>query len=170
MNLEGEKISTSRNWAVWLHEYLNDFPNMQDELRYCLITNLPENKDSDFSWKDFQQKNNNELVAILGNYINRVFVLCDKFFDKKVPKPLDDNVDNEIFSELDELKGKVELSIQNFKFREAMSYVIDVARLGNKYLTDTEPWKIFEENPESCLLYTSPSPRDRTRSRMPSSA
>jgi len=148
MNLEGEKISTSRNWAVWLHEYLNDFPNMQDELRYCLITNLPENKDSDFSWKDFQQKNNNELVAILGNYINRVFVLCDKFFDKKVPKPIDDNVDNEIFSELDELKGKVELSIQNFKFREAMSYVIDVARLGNKYLTDTEPWKIFEENPE----------------------
>ena len=148
MNLEGEKISTSRNWAVWLHEYLNDFPNMQDELRYCLITNLPENKDSDFSWKDFQQKNNNELVAILGNYINRVFVLCDKFFDKKVPKPLDDNADNEIFSELDELKGKVELSIQNFKFREAMSYVIDVARLGNKYLTDTEPWKIFEENPE----------------------
>tara|TARA_Y100001933_G_scaffold105947_1_gene106312 strand:- start:1301 stop:3313 length:2013 start_codon:yes stop_codon:yes gene_type:complete len=148
MNLEGEKISTSRNWAVWLHEYLNDFPNMQDELRYCLITNLPENKDSDFSWKDFQQKNNNELVAILGNYINRVFVLCDKFFDKKVPKPLDDNVDNEIFSELDELKGKVELSIQNFKFREAMSYVIDVARFGNKYLTDTEPWKIFEENPE----------------------
>ena len=148
MNLEGEKISTSRNWAVWLHEYLNDFPNMQDELRYCLITNLPENKDSDFSWKDFQQKNNNELVAILGNYINRVFVLCDKFFDKKVPKPLDDNVDNEIFSELDELKGKVELSIQNFKFRDAMSYVIDVARLGNKYLTDTEPWKIFEENPE----------------------
>ena len=148
MNLEGEKISTSRNWAVWLHEYLNDFPNMQDELRYCLITNLPENKDSDFSWKDFQQKNNNELVAILGNYINRVFVLCDKFFDKKVPKPLDDNVDKEIFSELDELKGKVELSIQNFKFREAMSYVIDVARLRNKYLTDTEPWKIFEENPE----------------------
>ena len=148
MNLEGEKISTSRNWAVWLHEYLNDFPNMQDELRYCLITNLPENKDSDFSWKDFQQKNNNELVAILGNYINRVFVLCDKFFDKKVPKRLDDNVDNKIFSELDNLKGKVELSIQNFKFREAMSYVIDVARLGNKYLTDTEPWKIFKENPE----------------------
>ena len=148
MNLEGEKISTSRNWAVWLHEYLNDFPNMQDELRYCLITNLPENKDSDFSWKDFQQKNNNELVAILGNYINRVFVLCDKFFDKKVPKRLDDNVDNKIFSELDDLKGKVELSIQNFKFREAMSYVIDVARLGNKYLTDTEPWKIFKENPE----------------------
>ena len=157
MNLEGEKISTSRNWAVWLHEYLNDFPNMQDELRYCLITNLPENKDSDFSWKDFQQKNNNELVAILGNYINRVFVLCDKFFDKKVPKRLDDNVDNKIFYELDDLKGKVELSIQNFKFREAMSYVIDVARLGNKYLTDTEPWKIFKENPERVkdIIYNS---------------
>ena len=157
MNLEGEKISTSRNWAVWLHEYLNDFPNMQDELRYCLITNLPENKDSDFSWKDFQQKNNNELVAILGNYINRVFVLCDKFFDKKVPKSLDDNVDNEIFSELDDLKGKIELSIQNFKFREAMSNVIDVARLGNKYLTDTEPWKIFKENPERVkdIIYNS---------------
>ena len=157
MNLEGEKISTSRNWAVWLHEYLNDFPNMQDELRYCLITNLPENKDSDFSWKDFQQKNNNELVAILGNYINRVFVLCDKFFDKKVPKRSDDNVDNVIFSELDDLKRKVELSIQNFKFRDAMSYVIDVARLGNKYLTDTEPWKIFKENPERVndIIYNS---------------
>ena len=157
MNLEGEKISTSRNWAVWLHEYLNDFPNMQDELRYCLITNLPENKDSDFSWKDFQQKNNNELVAILGNYINRVFVLCDKFFDKKVPKRSDDNVDKVIFAELDDLKRKVELSIQNFKFRDAMSYVIDVARLGNKYLTDTEPWKIFKENPERVndIIYNS---------------
>ena len=157
MNLEGEKISTSRNWAVWLHEYLNDFPNMQDELRYCLITNLPENKDSDFSWKDFQQKNNNELVAILGNYINRVFVLCDKFFDKKVPKRSDDSVDKVIFAELDDLKRKVELSIQNFKFRDAMSYVIDVARLGNKYLTDTEPWKIFKENPERVndIIYNS---------------
>ncbi len=147
MNLEGEKISTSRNWAVWLHEYLDDFPNMQDELRYCLITNLPENKDSDFSWKDFQQKNNNELVAILGNYINRVFVLCDKFFDKKVPHISENNLDKEIFSELDNLKIKIESSIQNFKFREAMSYVIDVARLGNKYLTDTEPWKIFKDDP-----------------------
>jgi methionyl-tRNA synthetase len=128
MNLEGKKISTSRNWAVWLHEYLKDFPNMQDELRYCLITNLPENKDSDFSWKDFQQKNNNELVAILGNYVNRVFVLCDKFFNKKVPK--------------------IESSIRAYKFREAMSYMIDVARLGNKYLTDTEPWKIFKDDPD----------------------
>ena len=148
MNLEGEKISTSRNWAVWLHEYLKDFPDMQDELRYCLITNLPESKDSDFSWKDFQQKNNNELVAILGNYINRVFVLCDKFFDKKVPHLSNNDVDKEIFSDLKELKEKIEKSTQNFKFREAMSYVIDVARLGNKYLTDTEPWKIFKDDPD----------------------
>ena len=148
MNLEGEKISTSRNWAVWLHEYLKDFPNMQDELRYCLITNLPENKDSDFSWKDFQNKNNNELVAILGNYINRVFVLCDKFFDKKVPKLSEKDIDKEIFQELNALKLKIESSIQKFKFREAMNFVIDVARLGNKYLTDTEPWKIFKDNPE----------------------
>ena len=148
MNLEGDKISTSRNWAVWLHEYLKDFPDMQDELRYCLITNLPESKDSDFSWKDFQQKNNNELVAILGNYINRVFVLCDKFFDKKVPHLSNNDVDKEIFSDLKELKEKIEKSMQNFKFREAMSYVIDVARLGNKYLTDTEPWKIFKDDPD----------------------
>ena len=157
MNLEGEKISTSRNWAVWLHEYLKDFPNMQDELRYCLITNLPENKDSDFSWKDFQNKNNNELVAILGNYINRVFVLCDKFFDKKVPKLSEKGIDKEIFQELNVLKLKIESSIQKFKFREAMSFVIDVARLGNKYLTDTEPWKIFKDNPERVkdIIYNS---------------
>ena len=157
MNLEGEKISTSRNWAVWLHEYLKDFPNMQDELRYCLITNLPENKDSDFSWKDFQNKNNNELVAILGNYINRVFVLCDKFFDKKVPKLSEKDIDKEIFQELNTLKLKIESSIQKFKFREAMSFVIDVARLGNKYLTDTEPWKIFKDNPERVkdIIYNS---------------
>ena len=157
MNLEGEKISTSRNWAVWLHEYLKDFPNMQDELRYCLITNLPENKDSDFSWKDFQNKNNNELVAILGNYINRVFVLCDKFFDKKVPKLSEKDIDKEIFQELNALKLKIESSIQKFKFREAMSFVIDVARLGNKYLTDTEPWKIFKDKPERVkdIIYNS---------------
>ena len=157
MNLEGEKISTSRNWAVWLHEYLKDFPNMQDELRYCLITNLPESKDSDFSWKDFQQKNNNELVAILGNYINRVFVLCDKFFDKKVPKTSSNYLDKEIFKELNDLKEKIESSIRSFKFREAMGYVIDVARLGNKYLTDTEPWKIFkdDQNRVQDIIYNS---------------
>ena len=157
MNLEGEKISTSRNWAVWLHEYLNDFPDMQDELRYCLITNLPENKDSDFSWKDFQQKNNNELVAILGNYINRVFVLCDKFFDKKVPEVSSKEIDVEIFTDLKDIIEKIELSIEKFRFREAMSYVIDVARLGNKYLTDTEPWKIFKDNPQRVkdIIYNS---------------
>ncbi len=157
MNLEGEKISTSRNWAVWLHEYLNDFPDMQDELRYCLITNLPENKDSDFSWKDFQQKNNNELVAILGNYINRVFVLCDKFFDKKVPEVSSKYIDSEIFTDLKDIIEKIESSIEKFRFREAMSYVIDVARLGNKYLTDTEPWKIFKDNPERVkdIIYNS---------------
>tara|TARA_B100001250_G_scaffold116462_1_gene98755 strand:- start:730 stop:2742 length:2013 start_codon:yes stop_codon:yes gene_type:complete len=148
MNLEGKKISTSRNWAVWLHEYLKDFPNMQDELRYCLITNLPENKDSDFSWKDFQQKNNNELVAILGNYVNRVFVLCENFFNKKVPKISSVEIDKQIFSELENIKEKIESSIRAYKFREAMSYVIDVARLGNKYLTDTEPWKIFKDDPD----------------------
>ncbi|MDG2342756.1 MAG: methionine--tRNA ligase [Cytophagales bacterium] len=148
MNLEGEKISTSRNWAVWLHEYLKDFPNMQDELRYCLITNLPENKDSDFSWKDFQQKNNNELVAILGNYVNRVFVLCEKFFNKKVPKISSVEIDKQIFSKLENIKERIESSIRTYKFREAMSYVIDVARLGNKYLTDTEPWKIFKDDPD----------------------
>ena len=157
MNLEGEKISTSRNWAVWLHEYLKDFPNMQDELRYCLITNLPESKDSDFSWKDFQQKNNNELVAILGNYINRVFVLCEKFFDKKVPKISSNDLDKDIFNNLNDLKEKVEFSIRSFKFREAMGYVIDVARLGNKYLTDTEPWKIFkdDQNRVQDIIYNS---------------
>ena len=157
MNLEGKKISTSRNWAVWLHEYLKDFPDMQDELRYCLISNLPENKDSDFSWKDFQLKNNNELVAILGNYIIRVFVLCDKFFQKKVPFLSNKDTDKEIFSNLKQLKEKIEKSTQNFKFREAMSYVIDVARLGNKYLTDTEPWKIFKDDPERVkdIIYNS---------------
>lgn len=157
MNLEGEKISTSRNWAVWLHEYLIDFPNMQDELRYCLITNLPENKDSDFSWKDFQQKNNNELVAILGNYVNRVFVLCEKFFDKKVPQLHQKNENEDLFIELNKLKNRIESSILSFKFREAMSYVIDIARLGNKYLTDTEPWKLFNDNPERVkdIIYNS---------------
>ena len=158
MNLEGEKISTSKNWAVWLHEYLEDFPNMQDELRYCLITNLPENKDSDFSWNDFQQKNNNELVAILGNYINRVFVLCEKYFGNKVPESSANNTDSDqIFKKVFSLKEKVETSIRSYKFREGMGYVIDIVRLGNKYLTDTEPWKIFTDDKDRVrdILYNS---------------
>ena len=155
MNLEGEKISTSRNWAVWLNEYLKDFPDMQDELRYCLITNLPENKDSDFTWKDFQTKNNNELVSIVGNYVNRVFVLTEKFFNKKVPVSSGKN--ESFIKELDSLKTSIETSVANFKFREAMSYVIDVARLGNKYLTDNEPWKKYKDDPEfvSEVIYNS---------------
>ena len=155
MNLEGEKISTSRNWAVWLNEYLKDFPDMQDELRYCLITNLPENKDSDFTWKDFQTKNNNELVSIVGNYVNRVFVLTEKFFNKKVPVSSGKN--ESFIKELDSLKISIETSVANFKFREAMSYVIDVARLGNKYLTDNEPWKKYKDDPEfvSEVIYNS---------------
>ena len=155
MNLEGEKISTSRNWAVWLNEYLKDFPGMQDELRYCLITNLPESKDSDFTWKDFQAKNNNELVSIVGNYVNRVFVLTEKFFNKKVPNSSGKN--ESFFKEIDSLKRSIEISVANFKFREAMSYVIDVARLGNKYLTDNEPWKKYKEDPDfvSEVIYNS---------------
>ncbi len=147
MNLEGEKISTSRNWAVWLNDYLKEFPNMQDELRYCLITNLPENKDSDFTWKDFQSKNNNELVSILGNYINRVLVLTEKFYDRIVPTCNSKN--NSVIKEIESLKKSIDKSIKNFKFREAMGFVIDVARLGNKYLTDNEPWKKFNDDPEN---------------------
>ena len=155
MNLEGEKISTSRNWAVWLNEYLKDFPGMQDELRYCLITNLPESKDSDFTWKDFQAKNNNELVSIVGNYVNRVFVLTEKFFNKKVP--ISSGKNESFIKEIDSLKRSIEISVTNFKFREAMSYVIDVARLGNKYLTDNEPWKKYKEDPDfvSEVIYNS---------------
>ncbi|MAS39441.1 MAG: methionine--tRNA ligase [Flammeovirgaceae bacterium] len=155
MNLEGEKISTSRNWAVWLNEYLKDFPDMQDELRYCLIKNLPENKDSDFTWKDFQAKNNNELVSIVGNYVNRVFVLTEKFFNKKVP--IYSGKNESFIKELDSLKRSIEISVDNFKFREAMSYVIDVARLGNKYLTDNEPWKKYKDDPDfvSEVIYNS---------------
>ncbi len=158
MNLEGEKISTSRNWAVWLHEYLIDFPDMQDELRYCLITNLPETKDSDFTWKDFQAKNNNELVSIFGNYINRVVVLIDKYFDGKVPEDLKSiKSDKEIFHKIENIKSKIETSIEKYRFREAMSLIINLSRLGNKYLADTEPWKIIktDEDRVKSILYNS---------------
>ena len=158
MNLEGKKISTSRNWAVWLHEYLVDFPDMQDVLRYCLITNLPESKDSDFTWKDFQAKNNNELVAIFGNYINRVMVLTHKYFNGVVPDNINPNqLDKEIFDKINIIKLKIETSIDNYRFRKAMSLVIDLSRLGNKYLADTEPWKIIKEDKDrvKSILYNS---------------
>jgi len=158
LNLEGEKISTSRNWAVWLHEYLEDFPNMQDVLRYTLCANMPETKDNDFTWKDFQSRNNNELVAILGNFVNRAMVLTSKYFDGKVPaKGNVTIVETELNRAIIKLKKNLEYSIENFRFREALKALIDIARLGNKYLADSEPWKIFKTEPEkvATILYYS---------------
>ena len=158
LNLEGDKISTSRNWAVWLHEYLVDFPEKQDVLRYTLCANMPETKDNDFTWKDFQLRNNSELVAILGNFVNRAMVLTSKYFDGKVPsKGIVTNVEDEIDKEIITLKGEIENAIENFKFREALKALMDVARLGNKYLADSEPWKIYKTDPEkvSTILYYS---------------
>ena len=149
LNLEGEKISTSRNWAVWLHEYLERWPGRQDELRYCLGTILPEFKDSEFTWKDFQDKNNNELVAILGNFVQRVFVLCDKYYDGKVPAPADGNEqDMLLWAELYALPAKIAAEVDRFRFRDALASAMQVARSGNKYLTDTEPWKLEKNDPE----------------------
>jgi len=158
LNLEGEKISTSRNWAVWLHEYLEDFPNKQDVLRYTLCANMPETKDNDFTWKDFQSRNNNELVAILGNFVNRAMVLTSKYFDGKVPaKGNVTIVETELNRAIINLKKNLEYSIENFRFREALKALIDIARLGNKYLADSEPWKIFKTEPEkvATILYYS---------------
>jgi len=147
LNLEGNKISTSRNWAVWLHEYLLDFPNQQDVLRYVLCTNAPENKDNDFTWKDFQAKNNNELVAVFGNFINRVFVLCHKYWKGKVPqKHILENIDNEIISKMQSIPKEIGDHIESYKFRLAIQSFMDLARLGNKYLADTEPWKLFKSD------------------------
>ena len=145
LNLEGKKISTSKNWAIWLHEYLEDFPEMQDSLRYALTTNAPENKDNDFTWKDFQARNNNELVAILGNFINRVAVLTQKYYDSKVPSIgiLNDKEQN-LISEVYSFPKKIGDSIEKFKFRESVNIMIDLARLGNKYLADEEPWKLIK--------------------------
>ncbi len=145
LNLEGKKISTSKNWAIWLHEYLVDFPNMQDTLRYTLTSNAPENKDNDFTWKDFQAKNNNELVAIFGNFINRVVVLTHKYYDGNCPKlnflnEIDEKILNEIYS----YPKKIGDLIETYKFREAVNTLIDLARLGNKYLADEEPWKLIK--------------------------
>ena len=149
LNLEGDKISTSRNWAVWLHEYLIDFPNMQDVLRYVLTSTCPETKDNDFTWKEFQTRNNSELVAIYGNYTNRVLSLIDKYYEGKIPNPenINDN-DNQILNEVISQKNDIESNLNQFKFREALKSLINIARIGNKFLADTEPWKIKNENPE----------------------
>ena len=148
LNLEGDKISTSRNWAVWLHEYLEDFPGKQDVLRYVLTANAPETKDNDFTWRDFQARNNNELVAILGNFINRVIVLTHKYFNGVVPAEgqLED-IDKAIYAEMDGLKKSLTDNLENFHFREALKDAMAFARAGNKYLQETEPWKVWKENP-----------------------
>lgn len=145
LNLEGDKISTSRNWAVWLHEYLNDFKNKQDVLRYTLCSNAPETKDNDFTWKDFQTKNNSELVAIFGNFINRTLVLTHKYYEGKVPAAdAYTKEDLHVLKELAAAPAKISKAIEQFKFREAVSEWMNVARLGNKYLAETEPWKLIK--------------------------
>ena len=149
LNLEGSKISTSKNWAVWLPEFLNDFPGKQDVLRYVLTINAPENKDNDFTWKDFQNRNNGELVAILGNFINRVVVLTKKYYESYIPanNELLDK-DKKVLDLVNQSINKVEESLSNFKFRDACTEFMNIARIGNKYLADEEPWKIIKENPE----------------------
>ena len=144
LNLEGKKISTSKNWAIWLHEYLQDFENMQDSLRYTLTVNCPENKDNDFTWKDFQSRNNNELVAILGNYINRVFVLTEKYFDNVVPEY--EKIDSDQLLKIYNYVSSISNSLDKFKFRDSVNQLIDLARTGNKYLAEKEPWKLYKEN------------------------
>lgn len=149
LNLEGNKLSTSKNWAVWLHEYLEDFPGKQDVLRYALTSNAPETKDNDFTWKDFQARNNNELVAIFGNFINRVVVLTNKYYEGVVPHPNEfTDVDIATLTELRAYPSVIASSTERYRFREALSEVMNVARLGNKYLADEEPWKLIKENPE----------------------
>ena len=148
MNLEGDKISTSRNWAVWLHEYLEEFPNKQDVLRYALSANMPESKDNDFTWKDFQTKNNSELVAIYGNFVNRAVVLTHKFYGGHVPAQGElSDYDKETIATLADFPKKIGDSIENYRFREGLANMMDLARLGNKYLAETEPWKVIKENP-----------------------
>lgn len=148
LNLEGDKISTSRNWAVWLHEYLLDFPGKQDVLRYVLTANAPETKDNDFTWKDFQARNNNELVAIYGNFVNRSMVLTNKYFEGQVPHrgellP----IDTELIENIRNQKSKIESLLETFHFRDALKEAMQIARWGNKYLADTEPWKVYKEDP-----------------------
>lgn len=149
LNLEGNKLSTSKNWAVWLHEYLVDFPEMQDSLRYTLTANAPETKDNDFTWKDFQARNNNELVAILGNFINRVVVLTNKYYDGKIPATGSlTNVDAETLEQLSKYPEIISTSIERYRFREASQELMNLARLGNKYLADEEPWKVIKTDEE----------------------
>ena len=149
LNLEGNKISTSKNWAVWLHEYLVDFPDKQDVLRYTLTANAPETKDNDFTWKDFQARNNNELVAIFGNFINRVLVLTHKYYDGKVPSAGNlSDLDEDTLVLIKKYPQIIAKSIQRYRFREALMELMNLARLGNKYLADEEPWKQIKENPE----------------------
>ncbi len=149
LNLEGDKISTSRNWAVWLHEYLVDFPGKEDVLKYALTANAPETKDNDFTWKDFQARNNNELVAILGNFVNRALVLTGKYYNGIVPDAGELNdYDRDTLLSIASLKAEVERSLDNYRFREALKLAMDMARLGNKYLADMEPWKVVKTDPE----------------------
>ncbi|KIX21316.1 methionyl-tRNA synthetase [Flavobacterium sp. 316] len=149
LNLEGSKLSTSKNWAVWLHEYLQDFPDKQDALRYALTANAPETKDNDFTWKDFQARNNNELAAIYGNFINRVVVLTNKYYNGVVPTPNEfTEIDEQTLTELKAYPAVISSSIERYRFREALAEVMNVARLGNKYLADEEPWKMVKESPE----------------------
>lgn len=158
LNLEGNKISTSRNWAVWLHEYLHDFPGKQDVLRYVLTANAPETKDNDFTWTDFQARNNNELVAIFGNFVNRSLVLTQKYFGGKVPSKGElTEYDRETLNELTTIVPRISEYLETFRFRDALKEAMNIARLGNKYLADTEPWKIYKTDPSrvETILYLS---------------
>jgi len=149
LNLEGDKISTSRNWAVWLHEYLEEFPGKQDVLRYVLTANAPETKDNDFTWKDFQARNNNELVAVFGNFVNRAMVLTQKYYDGKIPAPGElTDYDKQTLKEFFDVKAEMEQFLNNYRFREALKEAMNLARIGNKYLADTEPWKLIKTDPE----------------------
>ena len=158
LNLESDKISTSRNWAVWLNEYVDEFPGQEDTLRYVLCANAPETKDNDFTWKDFQQRNNSELVAILGNFVNRAVVLTQKYFGGKVPANLKpEAIDAEALGQIPELRRSLEANLEGFHFREALKDAMNIARIGNKYISDTEPWKVAKTDMDrtASILYTS---------------
>jgi len=149
LNLENDKISTSRNWAVWAHEYVEDFPDQQDALRYTLLSSAPETKDNNFTWKDFQTKNNSELVGIFGNFINRVTVLTQKYYNGIIPQPNEfEQVDKDLYHEMQQIPEKIGKNLDEFRFRDALTEMMNLARLGNKYLADEEPWKVIKDNPE----------------------